>query len=156
MPKIKQCALCKETKSEYFRTINETSKGKAEGGGCFELNIGDSLCTKCYTSKVQWDRNIKYQRHRLNTSQETYLPTTKKLRKELNKLNTNISSSSEIIDLQNEIDNLKNSIDNLKQEMESITRPSVDKIKGNCKILFKNYFFVIVNFFYLKKIFKGN
>ncbi|CAJ0829403.1 8614_t:CDS:2, partial [Entrophospora sp. SA101] len=116
-------------------TINETTKGKAEGGGCFELNIGDSLCTKCYTSKVQRDRNIKYQRHRLNTSQESYLPTTKKLRKELNKLNTNISSSSEIIELQNEIDNLKNSIDNLKQEMESITRPSVDKIKEKNEIV---------------------
>ncbi|CAJ0882565.1 16560_t:CDS:2, partial [Entrophospora sp. SA101] len=66
------------------------------------MDIRDSLCTKCYTSKVQWDRNIKYQRHRLNTK---------------------------IIDLQNEIDNLKNSIDNLKQEMKSITRPSVNKIK---------------------------
>ncbi|CAJ0764864.1 13129_t:CDS:2 [Entrophospora sp. SA101] len=48
------------------------------------MDIRDSLCTKCYTSKVQWDRNIKYQRHRLNTSQESYLPMTKKLRKELN------------------------------------------------------------------------
>ena len=27
-----KCALCKETKTENFRTIKETTKGKAEGG----------------------------------------------------------------------------------------------------------------------------
>jgi len=146
MPKTKQCALCKEIKTESFRTINETTKGKAEKGGCFELNIGDSLCTKCYTSKVQWDRNNKYQRYKPDTSQEPYIPITKKLRKELN---TNIYSSSlpETIDLQNEIVNLKNDIDNLKQELESITSPSVDKIKGNCELIFillkkKKFFFL--------------
>ena len=82
MPKTKQCALSKEIKTESFRTINGTTKGKAKKGGCFELNIGDSLCTKCYTSKVQWDRNIKYQRYKLDTSQESYIPITKKSRKE--------------------------------------------------------------------------
>ena len=140
MPKTIQCALCKEIKTEKFRTINETTKGKAERGGCFELNIGDPLCTKCYTSKVQWDRNIKHQRHRPNTSQEPYLPTRKKLR---NESNINISSSSsETIDLQNEINNLKNNINILKQDLESITRPFVDKIKGNCKfVLFKKIYF---------------
>ncbi len=83
MPKTKQCALCKEIKTKSFRTINETTKGKAEKGGCFELNIGDSLCTKCYTSKVQWDRNIKYQRYKPDISQEPYIPITK-IKKRIN------------------------------------------------------------------------
>ena len=34
-----KCALCKETKTENFRTINETTKGKAEEGRCNKVVI---------------------------------------------------------------------------------------------------------------------
>ena len=39
MPKIRQCVLCKETKLKNFRTINETTKGKAEEGGCNKVVV---------------------------------------------------------------------------------------------------------------------
>ena len=38
MPKTRQCALFKETKTENFR-IKETTKGKAEEGGCNKVVV---------------------------------------------------------------------------------------------------------------------
>jgi len=42
-----QCALCKETKTESFRTINETTKGKAGGRGYNNVVVAKLIVLYC-------------------------------------------------------------------------------------------------------------
>ena len=53
------CNYCEKEKFSTFRNITEEAKKKAEKGE-FIVNVGDSLCSNCYNSVVQYDRNQRY------------------------------------------------------------------------------------------------
>ena len=110
------CDCCKKEKFSTFRNVTEGAKKKADKGGFF-VNVGDSLCSNCYNSMVQYDRNKKY-------SQKD--DKSFKRRKSAENITTNYNNSFISVS----IEELQNEITELKKEIESLTMHSINEMAG--------------------------
>ena len=115
-PKNQFCDCCKKEKFSTFRNVTEDAKNKADKGGFF-VNVGDSLCSNCYNTMVQYDRNKKY-----NKKEDKSFKRHKSTENITTDYNDSFISAS--------IEELQDEITELKKEIESLTMYSINEMTG--------------------------
>ena len=115
------CSVCQEEKYSYFR-ITEAAKLKAEKGGYYNLKVNDSICTKCYNEKIQFDRNEREKKKKDSNRQFKRRKSTETL------ITTNEEASS--------VETLKKKVLELNKEIESLRSSNNEKIIGEYYLLF--------------------